>query len=163
MPSVSGSTETGHSGDGYVRLTVVEIYKSVPDVPGNFRQTGKGYFNISLAWDAVECTGYRLYRDATLIATTTATSFEDTGVAPNQTYQYTLIAYNADGDGDPAELSASTEKGYAVRITEIYNAAFSVNPVDINTKTTLSLQVREIEKILEPYFYYSGDIFAGEV
>lgn len=163
MPSVSGSTETGHSGDGYVRVTVVEIYKSVPDTPGNFRQTGKGYFNISLAWDAVECTGYRLYRDATLIATTTATSFEDTGVAPNQTYRYTLIAYNADGDGDPAELSGSTEKGYAVRITEIYNAAFSVNPVDINTKTTLSLQVREIEKILEPYFYYSSDIFAGEV
>lgn len=37
----TGSAETGHSGNGYVRITVLEIYTYPPDPPGNFRQTGR--------------------------------------------------------------------------------------------------------------------------
>lgn len=158
-----GSTETGHSGDGYARITCLELYKQVPDTPASFRQTAKDYFSISLAWGAVECTGYKLYRDGTLISTQTGTTYTDTSVEPNSTYTYKLVAYNAEGDSDPTSISAKTSEGFVVKIFEIASAVFAPNPVNINSTTKLSVEVTETVKILEPYYYYSGDLYAGEV
>lgn len=110
-----GSTETGHSGDGYARITCLELYKQVPDTPASFRQTAKDYFSISLAWGAVECTGYKLYRDGTLISTQTGTTYTDTSVEPNSTYTYKLVAYNAEGDSDPTSISAKKNKRWLCR------------------------------------------------
>lgn len=159
----SGSPETGHSGDGYARITCLELYKQVPDTPANFRQTAEDYFSLSLAWGAVECTGYKLYRDGTLISTQTGTTYTDSSVEPNNTYTYKLVAYNSEGDSDPTTLSAKTSEGFVVKIFEITSAAFAPNPVNINSTTKLSVEVTETVKILEPYYYYSGDLYAGEV
>lgn len=158
-----GSAETGHSGDGYARITCLELYKQVPDTPANFRQTAKDYFSLSLAWGAVECTGYKLYRDGTLISTQTGTTYTDSSVEPNNTYTYKLVAYNSEGDSDPTTLSAKTSEGFVVKIFEITSAVFAPNPVNINSTTKLSVEVTETVKILEPYYYYSGDLYAGEV
>ena len=158
-----GSSETGHSGDGYARITCLELYKQVPDTPANFRQTAKDYFSLSLAWGAVECTGYKLYRDGTLISTQTGTTYTDTSVEPNNTYTYKLVAYNAEGDSDPTTLSAKTSEGFVIKVFEIESAVFAPNPVNINSTTKLSVEVTETVKILEPYYYYSGDLYAGEV
>lgn len=158
-----GSSETGHSGDGYARITCLELYKQVPDTPANFRQTAKDYFSLSLAWGSVECTGYKLYRDGTLISTQTGTTYTDSNVEPNNTYTYKLVAYNSEGDSDPTTLSAKTSEGFVVKIFEITSAVFAPNPVNINSTTKLSVEVTETVKILEPYYYYSGDLYAGEV
>lgn len=158
-----GAAETGHSGDGYARITCLELYKQVPDTPANFRQTAKDYFSLSLAWGAVECTGYKLYRDGTLISTQTGTTYTDSSVEPNNTYTYKLVAYNSEGDSDPTTLSAKTSEGFVVKIFEITSAVFAPNPVNINSTTKLSVEVTETVKILEPYYYYSGDLYAGEV
>lgn len=159
----SGAAETGHSGDGCARITCLELYKQVPDTPANFRQTAKDYFSLSLAWGAVECTGYKLYRDGTLISTQTGTTYTDSSVEPNNTYTYKLVAYNSEGDSDPTTLSAKTSEGFVVKIFEITSAVFAPNPVNINSTTKLSVEVTETVKILEPYYYYSGDLYAGEV
>lgn len=158
-----GTAETGHSGDGYARITCLELYKQVPDTPANFRQTAKDYFSLSLAWGTVECTGYKLYRGGTLISTQTGTTYTDTSVEPNNTYTYKLVAYNSEGDSDPTTLSAKTSEGFVVKIFEITSAVFTPNPVNINSTTKLSVNVTETVKILEPYYYYSGDLYAGEV
>lgn len=158
-----GSSETGHSGDGYARITCLELYKQVPDTPANFRQTAKDYFSLSLAWGSVECTGYKLYRGGTLISTQTGTTYTDTSVEPNNTYTYKLVAYNAEGDSDPTTLSAKTSEGFVIKVFEIASAVFTPNPVNINSTTKLSVNVTETVKILEPYYYYSGDLYAGEV
>lgn len=158
-----GSPETGHSGDGYARITCLELYKQVPDTPANFRQTAKDYFSLSVAWSAVECTGYKLYRNGTLISTQTGTTYTDTSVEPNNTYTYKLVAYNAEGDSDPTTLSAKTSEGFVIKVFEIASAVFTPNPVNINSTTKLSVNVTETVKILEPYYYYSGDLYAGEV
>lgn len=158
-----GAAETGHSGDGYARITCLELYKQVPDTPANFRQTAKDYFSLSLAWGTVECTGYKLYRDGTLISTQTGTTYTDSSVEPNNTYTYKLVAYNSEGDSDQTTLSAKTSEGFVVKIFEITSAVFAPNPVNINSTTKLSVEVTETVKILEPYYYYSGDLYAGEV
>ena len=160
----TGAAETGHSGDGYARITALEVYKQTPDAPRNFRQTAKDYFSISLAWDAAEgATSYKLYRDGALLATLTGATYTDTGVSPNSSYTYTISGVNAEGEGDPAELTASTSEGWVVQLVEITAAAFTPNPADINTKVKLAVAVSEAIKVLESYYYHSGDLYAGEV
>ena len=160
----TGTAETGHSGDGYARITALEVYKQTPDAPGNFRQTAKDYFSLSLAWDAAEgATSYKLYRDGALLATLTGTTYTDTDVSPNSSYTYTVSGVNAEGEGDPAQLTASTAEGYVVQIIEISGAVLTPNPADINSKVKLAVSVSETIKVLEPYYYHSGDLYAGEV
>lgn len=52
---------------------------------------------------------------------------------------------------------------YSILIPEITSAAFSLNPADMNSKTVLSVTVIEKAVILEPEFFYSGEIYSGEV
>ena len=158
-----GSSETGHTGDGYARITCLELYPQTPATPANFHQTEMDYFSLTLEWDAVECTGYKLYRDDTLVSTQTDTTYTDTSVEPNGTYTYKLVAYNSEGDSDPTTISAKTTEGWVVKVFKIAAATFSPNPVDINTTANLSVEVLETVKILEPYYYYSGDLYTGEV
>lgn len=52
---------------------------------------------------------------------------------------------------------------YQVQIPRIDSVSITPNPVDFNTKFLLSVSVSEETITLEPYYYYSGDIYAGEV
>lgn len=52
---------------------------------------------------------------------------------------------------------------YSILIPVITSSLFSVNPVDMNSKTVLSVTVTENTIILEPDFFYSGEIYSGEV
>lgn len=52
---------------------------------------------------------------------------------------------------------------YQVQVPRIDSATISPNPVDFNTKFILSVIVSEETVTLEPYYYYSGDIYSGEV
>lgn len=164
MTSPDGVSETGHTGDGYARITAIEVYPTTPDAPTGFVQTGKDYFEISLAWSASElATGYRLWRDGELIADLTGLTYTDTGVSPNGTYTYTLRGYNAEGLGDPASLTARTTEGYAIIRPTITAASFDVNPADINTETVLTVAVEDKILILHPEVWYAGEIYAGEI
>lgn len=52
---------------------------------------------------------------------------------------------------------------YQVQIPRIDSVSITPNPVDFNTKFLLSVAVSEETITLEPYYYYSGDLYAGEV
>lgn len=164
MPSTSGGTETGHTGNGYARITVLEIYTFGPDTPSNFRQASHDYFSIGLAWDAAaDADGYKLYKDGDLLADQTATTYTDSGMMPDERHEYTLIAYNAYGESDPAALTAKTKFAYYVIQPFFHSASFSVNPAEMNQSTVLTVEVTDEFKILEPDFFYSGEIYSGEV
>lgn len=158
-----GTAETGHSGNGYARITVLEIYTFGPDTPANFRQDSQDYFSIGLSWDAVDADGYRLYKDGGLLADQTATTYMDSGMMPDESHTYTLIAYNAGGESDPASLTAKTKFAYYVIQPFFQSASFSVNPADMNGKTVLTVSVTDEMKILEPETWYSGELYSGEV
>lgn len=44
----------------------------------------------------------------------------------------------------------------------IESASFSVNPVNINSSTKLTVKVTEKEIIPEAVWYFSGEIYSGE-
>ncbi|MBC7546725.1 fibronectin type III domain-containing protein [Candidatus Saccharibacteria bacterium] len=72
---------------------------SPPSVPANVRQTGQTISTVSIAWNAsadnVGVSGYRVYRNGTLVRTQVGTSFTDSGLAVYSGYIYNITAYDA--------------------------------------------------------------------
>lgn len=58
MPSTTGSTETGHQGNGYVRITVIKVQSvNIPvNIGGNWKNSEAIYVNIGGVWKEVEAT-----------------------------------------------------------------------------------------------------------
>lgn len=81
-----------------------------PSAPSNLRTTGTTDRDISLAWDAsTDDTGvkeYVVFRDGSPLATTvvqsTAPTFTDTGLHPNSTHTYYVVAKDSAGNQSPA-------------------------------------------------------------
>jgi hypothetical protein len=69
---------------------------------------------VSLSWtastDNVGVAGYRIYRNGSLVATSQATSYLDSGLSPQTTYTYAVSAYDAAGNVSAlsAPVSATT-------------------------------------------------------
>ena len=51
---------------------------------------------------------------------------------------------------------------YVIFVPQIDSAAITPNPVEANTSLKISVVVSEIQKVLYPEWYYSGEIYSGE-
>ena len=85
---------------------------TAPTVPTSLTATAVSTSQINLSWtastDNIGVTGYKVYRNGSLIATTTpATSYQDTGLNPNTPYSYTVSAYDAAGNNSAQSTSKS--------------------------------------------------------
>jgi hypothetical protein len=82
-----------------------------PSAPGNFAATLVGTDSTALAWtaatDNIGVTGYRIYRGGTLLATTAALSYTDSGLPVASSYAYTVAAIDAAGNEGPATPAAT--------------------------------------------------------
>jgi Uncharacterized protein contain chitin-binding domain type 3 len=74
-----------------------------PSTPTNLAGAAVSSSKIKLSWnpssDNVGVTGYRVYRNGIQIGTTANTSYIDTSLSPATTYQYSVAAYDATGNG----------------------------------------------------------------
>lgn len=98
----SGSNVTGHTGDGAARITVVEIAAIKP--PTNLTTKVENQ-NAILSWTAStseNISGYKVYRDGTLLGTTTSTTY-DCYLSPNKSHTIEVYTYN--GYGQSVESS----------------------------------------------------------
>ena len=82
-----------------------------PSVPANLNATAISQTQINLSWSAatdnIGVAGYRIYRDGVERATTTATTFQDTGLTAGTTYTYTVRAYDTSGNQSAHSTIAS--------------------------------------------------------
>ena len=73
-----------------------------PHVPTNLQGTGASASQINLTWtastDNVAVTGYRVYRNGSLVASPAGTSYSDTGLSEATSYSYRVAAYDAAGN-----------------------------------------------------------------
>jgi hypothetical protein len=78
--------------------TLIGIDTTPPTTPTGLTATPVTYSQINLAWlpstDDIMLSGYQVWRDAVQIATTTATTYVDTGLTASTTYTYTITAYD---------------------------------------------------------------------
>lgn len=92
---------------------------SAPTAPTGLAAGTTTTTTVPLTWtaatDDVGVTGYDVYRGTTRVATTTATSYTDTGLAPATAYTYTVRARDAVGNVSAASaaVSATTQSEQA--------------------------------------------------
>jgi uncharacterized delta-60 repeat protein len=104
----------------------VDNDKSAPTAPTNVSAVPVSSSEIDLAWspatDNVGVAGYRVTRDGAAIATTSATSFKNTGLASRTTYTYSVAAFDAAGNvsSDSAPLNATTPAPPAAGLAAAY-------------------------------------------
>jgi chitodextrinase len=81
-----------------------------PTVPTDLAASATSPTTVALSWTASSnATAYRVFRDGTLIGTTTSTTYVDTGVSPATSYSYTVTALGeADQVSAPSTAAACT-------------------------------------------------------
>ncbi len=113
-----------NSADTSFDATLTAAYQAGPDTeapgaPQALVVTGVSSTSASLDWgpafDNVAVVGYRVSRDGVEVADVTATSFDDTGLEPSTTYEYTVVAYDGAGNVGAAAgpVSAQTEGAFS--------------------------------------------------
>jgi len=84
---------------------------TAPSTPTGLTATAVSSSQINLAWNASSddqaVTGYHIYRSGIQIGTTSALSFQATGLAANTAYSFTVCAFDAAGNESPATNPAS--------------------------------------------------------
>jgi len=109
---------TNNTGQGSVSNTASATTSAgVPGQVSGFNANGASESTMSLYWTAPSnggsaITGYSLYRNASLIASPTGTTYTDTGLAFETSYTYTIYALNTIGSSaTPATASGTTLVG----------------------------------------------------
>ncbi len=82
-----------------IKLEYAEPDPTPPSIPEDLTATAASASRIDLSWspstDNLIVLGYKIYRDSQIVASTSSTSFSDTGLDPNTQYAYTVSAYDA--------------------------------------------------------------------
>ncbi|HCT77953.1 MAG TPA: glucose dehydrogenase, partial [Micromonosporaceae bacterium] len=85
-----------------------------PTAPSGLAGSASGT-SVSLTWNAstdnVGVTGYDIFRGSTKAGTVTGTSFTDSGLSPNTTYPYYVVARDAAGNVSPRSNQISVTTG----------------------------------------------------
>jgi chitodextrinase len=83
-----------------------------PTAPTDLVASPTGPTGVALSWspstDDVAVAGYRITRNGTQVATTTGTSWNDTGLTPATTYGYSVAAFDAAGNTSSAATATAT-------------------------------------------------------
>ncbi|MFT5036706.1 MAG: hypothetical protein ACI9VM_000269 [Candidatus Azotimanducaceae bacterium] len=154
------------SDDFIVSQTVVGTIDSTPPtVPANFAVAPISVSQIDLVWDVssdnVGVGGYQVFRDAAQIATTTLSSYSDTGLSSSTLYTYFITAFDTSFNyATPTAALATTtlapsaapiatttpvrDGGYSVRDIEIINLVDSPTQHSIEVSFDTNVYTRAI-------------------
>lgn len=109
----------GNAGTG--TFTAGPVTLQPPTAPTGLEQG----LAVRLKWNAVDTAeNYNVYRDGTLIGTTTGTAYTDTSISELETYVYGITAVNAAGESDPVTITIYTRIGYFIYQPVIETANF---------------------------------------
>jgi chitodextrinase len=93
---------------------------AAPSTPSSLSATPVTSSQIDLQWiastDDVAIGGYQVFRDAVQIATTTLTSYTDTGLTSNTTYSYFVKAFDTSYNYSSSSNSAATTTPASVTV-----------------------------------------------
>lgn len=117
MLSVVPALSVRAAADDFRVRTQVGADTTAPSIPQNLTATPVATTQIDLAWgessDNIEVSGYNVWRDDALLATTSTTTYSDTGLSASTTYTYYVTAF------DPSfNYSASSSVATATTFAE---------------------------------------------
>ncbi|MFI5907551.1 glycoside hydrolase family 3 N-terminal domain-containing protein [Dactylosporangium sp. NPDC051541] len=110
-PINDGDGKTGLFAYGFGLTYTTTPPPSAPGQPGTPTVSAVTSTSASLSWTApttgTTAASYRVYRGDTLVATVTGTTYQLTGLTPNTTTSYTVVAVDSAGRTGPASGSAT--------------------------------------------------------
>jgi glucose/arabinose dehydrogenase/PKD repeat protein len=129
------------SAQSYVATFSLVADTTPPSPPLNLQATTVTASTATLSWtastDNVGVTGYNVYRNGSLIGSTTQTSYTDTGLSPTTSYAYTVAAFDAANNlsqpssalnvTTPAAVIAFVQQNYATPQTPQAQVSISYN------------------------------------
>ena len=95
--------------------TLAAADTTAPSIPSGLSASATSSSQINLSWtastDNVGVTGYKIYRSGTYIATSTGTSYSNTGLTASTSYTYRVSAIDAAGNesSQSSSVSATTQ------------------------------------------------------
>lgn len=109
----------GNAGTG--TFTAGPVVTVIPDAPSNLQQT----MSVRFIWAEVSgAEKYNVYRDDTLIGTTTGMFYVDYTAAENTEYTYAVSAVNSAGESQKTNITVYTKTGYFLYKPLIQSATF---------------------------------------
>ena len=111
------------------------------DAPTLFAATGKACGGtIDLTWNSISgVSSYKIFRDGTLIATSTGTSFTDTGLVPGSSHTYHLHSVSATQESADSNNVATFASNQCVNSTLDITANGSQGPVTLSSGQSFTL------------------------
>jgi chitodextrinase len=92
-----------------------------PTIPSNVAAVAVSSSQINLSWSAstdnIGVKGYIIYRNGTKLATATTTSYGDTGLSPNTSYSYYIVATDGTNTSKNSTTVSATTKSSATLTT----------------------------------------------
>lgn len=109
----------GNAGTG--TFTAGPVVMAIPEAPSNLQQT----MSVRLIWAEVSgAEQYNVYRDNTLLGTTTGLFYVDDTAAENTEYTYAVSAVNYAGESPKTTISVYTKTGYFLYKPYVESATF---------------------------------------
>lgn len=114
MPFTAGAVSDTFT----ISQSIITTDNDAPSIPANLSATAVATTQIDLSWDAstdnIAVAGYQVFRDNVQVATSTGTSYSDTGLTPNTLYTYYVTAFD-----DADNISASSTSASATTLSEV--------------------------------------------
>jgi PKD repeat protein len=159
-------TVSGPAGASTMTLTnyIVVSDAVAPITPTGLTAMRISASQINLRWNSSTSSGglgfagYKVYRDGAQIGTTTATSYADTGLAPNSDYCYTVAAYNNEG-----ETSAPSAQACANTLATPGSLSGTYNGLAIQTNAPLHPSSGNIQLVLSKTGTFAANLTMGGV
>src|SRR6267154_214674 len=123
IPIVTSISLNGHNA-AIVLKTVPPVVDTIaPSTPTGASASAVSSSQINVSWsvstDNVGVTGYRVFRDGTLLATLGAvTTYQNTGLTPSTSYSYKVQAIDAAGNASAQSAPASATTQAAPDVTD---------------------------------------------
>jgi hypothetical protein len=147
------STDGTHTFDFYstdnvgnretTRTWTLRLDRGVPTAPGGVLATPVDTATIDVTWNASAdalsgVSYYRIYQDGSLVATTSATTWDATGLTAGQTVAFYIVAVDAAGNPSPASLTVTATTPLAMLQLDISNHSVTFVSLVPGTPTTIS-------------------------
>ncbi len=132
------SNATGNGAASNTAASAPPVYQAPVPVSG-ITETSAGPYSISMQWNVpyypYGIANYNIYRNGTLVGTSTTTSFTDTGLTADTAYTYTITTTDTTGAVSSPSAATSLTTGHSQFLDpsfELTPAANVYDPVTAN-------------------------------
>ncbi|MCP4896939.1 MAG: hypothetical protein GY906_08180 [bacterium] len=128
-----------------------------PSSASTIKLSGASQSRISMYWlEVADATGYKLYRDSTIIYDGPDRNYSDTGLTSDTQYCYTVVANNMCGDGPQSQSFCATTHPCTAPPSTPTLTAYSVSSSSVAVRWTKAADAKGYKLYRDSTLIYDG-------